>query len=61
MITPIPFPYARPPLAARFQPVAAVVPPESPAVEVSHWLVVCVPAINATFDAAATTRLIEQM
>src|SRR5687767_1352872 len=58
-MVPLPLPIAMPPLAAKFQPVAAVAPPNTPASLVAHTEPV--PDVMATFVAAATTRLIEQM
>src|SRR3990172_1590350 len=56
---PRPEPWVTPELAAKFHPVAAVVPPLMPVVPVPH--VAPVPEMRATLLAAAVTRLSEQM
>lgn len=57
MIVPMPLPMVKPPLAAKFQPFAAVVPPAIPAVPVPQ--VAPVPEMSATLLAIAVRRLIE--
>src|SRR3989440_11925793 len=58
MIVPNP-PPARPPLAAKLSPFAAVVEPETAAVPVPH--VVPVPSVKDTISAAPATRATAQM
>src|SRR5262249_33736050 len=53
-----PLPKVRPPLAAKFHPVAAVVPPAMPAVPVPQM--VPVPSTRATLSGAPAIRLILQ-
>ena len=59
IIIPRPLPIVRPPFAAKFQPVAAVVPPASAATFEAQF--VPEPEISATLFAAAVTRFIEQI
>ena len=59
LMVPSPLPCVMPPLAAKFQPDAAVVPPFMPVVPVPH--VAPVPEISATLFAAAVTRLREEI